>query len=86
MRMDLIFPVAALTAIFLACSGCAAQDREPEAKSPGFVWIQVGTDSQGCALFTKKSTSPQVLVDTAIWYRNAQGKYTLDAHSCAPQK
>ena len=86
MRLDAAPPLMLFSAVLSVCSGCAAHEQILKAPSSGFVWVQFGTDNHGCALFTKKATTAQVLVDTAIWYRNAQGKYTLDAHSCAPPK
>jgi hypothetical protein len=67
------------------CSGCAAHETATDAKSSDFIWVQVGTDRQGCALFTKKHTAPNIVVDSAIWYRDAQGRYVLDARSCTPE-
>lgn len=75
-----------LIVALLASSSCTTQASHRQADEPDFVWVRVGTNPQGCAQFAKKATQPNRVADTAIWYRDAQGRYVLDAGACAPEK
>lgn len=77
---DLVLTVIASTTLL---SGCAIS-AIPDEANPGFEWVNVGTNANGCSMFTKKSTTPNVVVDSAIWYLDANGHYVLDANSCIP--
>lgn len=67
----------------LSCAGCAVANQKND-HSPGFDWVLVGTNDRGCEMFTKRSASPGVVVDSAIWYHDASGNFVLDANSCVP--
>jgi len=78
------FMAGGLVASFLPlffCGGCAMANHE-EDKAQSFKWVQVGSNERGCAMFTKQANSPAVAVDAAIWYRDADGNFVLDANSC----
>lgn len=74
--------VASFLPLFF-CGGCAMANHE-EDKAQGFKWVQVGSNERGCAMFTKQATSPDMVVDAAIWYHDANGNFVLDANSCVP--
>jgi hypothetical protein len=67
----------------LSCGGCVMA-QQGDIASTGFEWVLVGTNERGCEMFTKQSTSPNVVVDSAIWYLDANGNYTPDANACVP--
>jgi hypothetical protein len=75
--------VLAMMASITLLSGCAVTAL-PNVGNNGFKWMSVGTNAQGCEMFTKQSTSPNVVVDSAIWYRDTNGHYTLNADTCVP--
>lgn len=77
--------VATVLATLPACGGCTPQTPPQAAESADFAWVRVGTNAQGCTQYTKRSIIPGRVADTAIWYRDAEGRYVLDAHACAPE-
>jgi len=76
--------VALITVLSLA--GCA-QEPDAEQTRPderGFEWQAIGKDPEGCERFIKKPIREGVMVDQAIYYRDAEGNYTVDRQACAP--
>lgn len=60
-------------------AGCAGISAAP---NPGFIWKRVGIGPDGCPMYTKQSTDPNVIVDGAIWYRTLDGHYVLNPKAC----
>lgn len=83
MKQKLADMALAAVASATLLSGCAV-GALPDGNGQGFEWIAVGTNEHGCTMFTKKATSPRVVVDSAIWYLDANGCYVANADACAP--
>ncbi len=75
---------AIVSLALLSCGGCVSATQVGHESSAGFKWVAVGLNEHGCQMFTKQSTSPDVIVDSAIWYLDANGHYVLDASACVP--
>lgn len=65
--------------------GPARTHPEPPATSSDEVaYKPVGIDENGCVMYTKVHSNPDMAVDAAIWFKAESGDYTLDASKCAP--
>lgn len=89
MRLDAPTPRLSLLGFaILLCCGCSVDQPSTRAGQTDtaldFVWQRVGTTPGGCAMYTKKPVAQHIIVDNAIWFRNAQGQYVLDEHACSP--
>ena len=69
--------LVAATMLSSACSSAGNQALPPDAVRVGddYFMVPVGVDEQGCRQFTPWSSSRPV--PTAIYYRKADGEYTL---------
>jgi len=46
------------------------------------VFVPVGSDDDGCTMYTKELLREGILVDTGIWYRTADDHFVLDPSRC----
>ncbi|MFO7581897.1 hypothetical protein [Guyparkeria sp.] len=89
---------ASMLAIPLSMTACSQDGRlpsDPEPTSsadgvvsdehPDVIFVPVGVDSRGCTQYTKKPTREGIAVDAAIWYRDKDGNFVLDASQCEPE-
>lgn len=86
-----------LLAIPLSMTACfqgghLSSDPEPSSGTDGVVsdeypdviFVPVGVDPRGCTQYTKRPTREGIAVDAAIWYRDKDGNFVLDASQCEP--
>ncbi|MFW6322486.1 MAG: hypothetical protein ACOC02_02540 [Guyparkeria sp.] len=61
-------------------------DGVPSDEHPDVIFVPVGVDSRGCTQYTKRPTREGIAVDAAIWYRDKDGNFVLDASQCEPEQ
>lgn len=55
---------------------------ETPAAEPGAAFYEVGARSDGCMAYAKKPIRMGVVVDSAIWFKRADGSMTTAANLC----
>ncbi len=93
------FLVAGMLVIPLSMTACSQGGHAPSDSEPGtgaegvpsdehpdVIFVPVGVDSRGCTQYTKRPTREGIAVDAAIWYRDKDGNFVLDASECEPER